>query len=87
MQYKKINLELIVPVKEADAVEAELAAALDVMEVQHTLFGGRTETVLIEHPGSRRKSALINALDASKTTLGAIKTARKHATSALHRVV
>jgi len=87
MQYKKINLELIVPVEEADAVEAELAAALDLMEEQHTLFGGGTETVLIEQSGSRRKSALTHTLDAGKTALGAIKTAREHATTALHRVV
>jgi hypothetical protein len=67
MLYKKINLELIVPADEADAVIAELGAALDRMEERHTLFGGGTETVLIEQSGSRRKSALLHALNAGKT--------------------
>jgi hypothetical protein len=87
MLYKKISLELIVPVDEADAVETELAAALDRMEERHTLFGGGTEAVLIEHSGSRRKSALTHALDAGKTAVGVINTVRERATSALHRVV
>jgi hypothetical protein len=87
MLYKKINLELIVPADEADAVVSELATALDVMEERHTLFGGGTETVLVEHSGSRRKSALSHALNAGKTAVGAIKTARERATTALHKVV
>ena len=87
MLYKRINLELIVPAEEGDAVIAELDAALDRMEERHTLFGGGTETVLIEHSGSRRKSALSHALNAGKTAAGAIKTVRERATSALRLVV
>jgi hypothetical protein len=87
MLYKRINLELIVPAEEGDAVIAELDAALDRMEERHTLFGGGTETVLIEHSGSRRKSALSHTLNAGKTAAGAIKTVRERATSALRLVV
>jgi hypothetical protein len=52
MLYKKINLELIVPADEADAVIVELNDALDRMEERFTLFGGGTETVSIEHSGT-----------------------------------
>jgi hypothetical protein len=87
MLYKKVNLELIVPAAEADAVVAELDAALDRIEEQHMLFGGGTETALIEHSGSRRKSALWHTLRAGKTALGAVKTARECVGGALHLVI
>ena len=45
MLYKKINVELIVVADEADAVVAELNAALDRLEERQTLFGGGIETV------------------------------------------
>jgi acyl-CoA hydrolase len=44
MQYKKINVELIVVADEADAVVAELNTALDRLEEKHTLFGGGNRT-------------------------------------------
>jgi len=87
MFYKKINLELIVPAEQADAVIAELGIALDGMEERYTLFGGGTETVLIEHSGTRRKSALSHTLSAGKTALGAVKMARERVTSAMHLVI
>ena len=87
MLYKKINLELIVPADEADAVVTDLNAALDRMEERHTLYGGGTESVLVEHSGTRRKSALAHTLAAGKTAVAAVKTARKGVTSALHRVI
>jgi hypothetical protein len=87
MFYKKINMELIVPADEADAVIAELDTALDGMEGRYTLFGGGTETVLIEHSGIRRKSALSHTLAAGKTAVGAIKAARERVTSAMHLVI
>lgn len=87
MLYKKINLEFIVPAAEADAVVAELDAALDRMEEEHMLFGGGTETVLIEHSGNRRKSALSHTLRAGKRALGAVKTARECVGTALHLVI
>ena len=49
MLYKKINVELIVVADEADAVAAELNAALDRLEQKHVLFGGGIETVGVEH--------------------------------------
>jgi len=87
MLYKKINLELIVPADEADAVIGELGGALDRMEERYTLFGGGTETVLIEHSGNRRKSALLHTLVAGKTALGAVKAARERVTSVMHLVI
>jgi hemin uptake protein HemP len=87
MLYKKINLELIVHADEADAVVAELDAALDRMEERHTLFGGGTETVLIEHSGTRRKSALSHTLTAGKMAIGAVKRAHERVGAALHLVI
>lgn len=87
MLYKKINLEIIVPADEAGGVICELGLALDGMEDRYTLFGGGTETVLIEHSGSRRKSALRHTLAAGKAALGAVKTARERVTSAMHLVI
>jgi hypothetical protein len=87
MRYKKINLELIVPAEEADAVIADLDVALDRMEDRFTLFGGGTETVVIEHTGTRRKSALSHTAAAGKTAVGAVKMAKERVASALHRVI
>jgi len=87
MLYKKINLELIVPADEADAVVVELNAALDRMEERYTLCGGGTETVLIEHSGIRRKSALSHTLAAGKTAVAAVKMARERVASAMHLVI
>ena len=87
MLYKKINLELIVPADEADAVIAEMNIALDGMEERHTLFGGGTETVLVEHSGLRRKSALSHTIAAGRTAVGAVKIARQRVATALHLVI
>jgi hypothetical protein len=87
MLYKKINLELIVPADEAGGVICELGLALDQMEERYTLFGGGTETVLIEHSGNRRKSALSYTVAAGKTAVSAIKTVRECVTSAMHLVI
>ena len=87
MFYKKINLELIVPADEADVVIAELDIALDRMEERFTLFGGGTETVIIEHSGSRRKSALSHTVAAGKTAVAAVKSARERVSLALHLVI
>jgi hypothetical protein len=87
MLYKKINLELIVPADDADVVIAELDIALDRLEERFTLFGGGTETVIIEHSGSRRKSALSHTVAAGKTAVAAVKSARERVSSALHLVI
>jgi hypothetical protein len=87
MLYKKINLELIVVADEADAVVAELNAALDRMEEMHTLFGGGIETVAFEHSGTRKRSALAHTIAAGETVAGALKTARKSVNVALRAVI
>jgi hypothetical protein len=54
MLYKKINVEPIVATDEAEAIVAELNAALDRLEERPALFGGGIETVAAAHPGTRR---------------------------------
>jgi hypothetical protein len=87
MQYKKINLELIVVADEADAVVAELNAALDQLEGKHTLFGGEIETVPFEHPRTRKRSAFAHTIAAGETVAVAIRTARESVTVALRAVI
>jgi len=87
MQYKKINIELMVVADEADAVVAELNAALDQMEEKHTLFGGAIETVAFEHTGTAKRSALAHTIAAGGTVVGALKTARAGMTVALRAVI
>ena len=87
MLYKRINIELIVLADEAEAVAAELDAALDRLEEKHTLFGGGIETVAFEHPGIRKRSALAHTMDAAGTTATALRTARESVASALRAVI
>jgi hypothetical protein len=87
MLYKKINLELMVVADEAEAVVAELNAALDRLEEKHTLFGGEIETVAIEHPGTRKRSALAHTMAAGETVASALRTARKSVNVALRAVI
>lgn len=84
MLYKKINLELIVMAEDAEAVIAELNAAVDGMEERHTIFGGDIETVDVKHSGTAKKSALAHTLAAGDT---ATKAARKGLTAALRAVI
>ena len=87
MRYKKINVELIVVADEAEAVVADLNAALDRIEERHTLFGGEIETVAFKHSGKRKRSALAHTLAAGETAAGALRTARKSVTLALRAVI
>ncbi len=87
MLYKKINLELMVVADEAEAVVAELNAALDRLEENHTLFGGEIEAVAIEHPGTRRRSALAHTMAAGETVASALRTARNSVNIALRAVI
>jgi hypothetical protein len=87
MLYKKISVEVIVVADEAEAVVAELNAALDGLEESHTLFGGGIETVAFEHPGKRRRSALAHTIAAGETVASALKTARNGMTVALRAVI
>jgi hypothetical protein len=84
MLYKKINVELIVVADEAEAVVAELNAALDRLEERHTLFGGGIETVAVEHPGTRKRSALAHTMAAGET---AVRAARESLIIALRAVI
>ena len=84
MQYKKINVELIVVADEAEAVVAELNTAFDQLEERYTLFGGGIETVTVEHPGTRNRSALAHTIAAGET---AIRAARKSFTVAIRAVI
>ena len=87
MLYKKVNVELIVFADEAEAVVAELNAALDRLEGKHTLFGGAIETVAFDHPGTRRRSALAHTMAAGKTAVGAVRAARESVAVALRAVI
>ena len=87
MLYKRINVELIVVADEADAVVAELDAALDRFEEKYTLFGGGIETVAFEHSGRRKRSALAHTISAAGTTVAGLRTARKSVAVALRAVI
>jgi hypothetical protein len=87
MLYKKINVELITVADEAEAVVAGLNAALDRLEEKHTLFGGGIETVAIDHPGTRRRSALAHTMAAGETVAVALRTARESVAVALRAVI
>jgi hypothetical protein len=87
MLYKKINVELIVVADEAEAVVADLNAALDRLEEKHTLFGGGIETVAVEHRGTRKRSALAHTMAAGETVAGAVRAARDGVTAALRTVI
>jgi hypothetical protein len=84
MLYKRINIELIVLADEAEPVVAGLNAALDQLEERHTLFGGGIEIVAVDHPGTRKRSALTHTLAAAQT---AMKTTREGLTVALRAVI
>jgi hypothetical protein len=87
MLYKKINLELIAVADEADAIVVKLNAALDQLEEKHTLFGGGIETVVFEHSGTRKRSALAHTIAAGETVAGALRIARDSVTVALRAVI
>jgi hypothetical protein len=87
MLYKKINVELIVVADEAEAVIGELNSALDLMEERHTLFGGGIEAVPVEHPATRKRSALAHTIAAGESVASAIKVARESVTAALRVVI
>jgi hypothetical protein len=84
MLYKKINLELIVVADEAEAVVAEMDAALDRLEERYTLFGGGIEAVAFEHTGRQKKSALVHTMAAGET---AVRAVRDSLTIALRAVI
>lgn len=87
MLYKKIDVELILAADEGDAVVTELNAYFDRLEEHYTLFGGGIETVVFEHAGKRRKSALGHTIDATESVAVALRTARHSVAAAFRTVV
>ena len=87
MLYKKLNVEVIVVADEAEAVVAELDAALDRLEEKYTIFGGGIETVAFEHSGIRKRSALAQTMTAAGTAAVALSTARKSVAVALRAII
>jgi hypothetical protein len=87
MLYKKINVELVVLADEAEAVVAELNAAVDRLEEKHTLFGGGIETVPFKHRGTRKRSALAHTMAAGETVAAAVKTAGESVALAFRAVI
>jgi len=73
MLYKRVNVELIVIADEAEAVIGELNAELDRLEEVHTLFGGGIETTAVNHPGTRKRSALAHTKAAGQTAVRATR--------------
>ena len=87
MVYKKIDLELIVPADECDAVVAGLNAALDGLDEKHTLFGGGIETIDVKHRGARRRTALMHTLAAGETAADAVRAAGGKVAGALRGIL
>lgn len=87
MKYRRINVELIVFAEEADAVVAELNAAIDRLEEAHSIFGGDIETAAVEKGGRRRKSALRHTLAAGDAAVAAVKLAGDKIAGAYRKVI
>lgn len=87
MEYRKINLELIVFADEADAVVAELTSAIDRIEESHAIFGGEMETVAVDKSGARRKSALRHTLAAGGAAVAAVRLAGDKIAGAYKKVI
>jgi hypothetical protein len=87
MLYRKINMELIVVEEEAEAVVEALNAALDRLEEGHAIFGGEIETVAVEDPGTRRRSALTHTKAAAETAVDAVKMAGGKVAGAFRKVI
>ena len=87
MAYQKISVEFVVFSEEAEAVVAELSAAIDRLEATHTIFGGEVESVPAAHSGTRRKSALRHTIDAGNSVASGVKLAARKVTDAYRKVI
>lgn len=87
MDYRKINVELVVLADEADAVIAEMNLAIDRLEEAHTIFGGDIETVPVKKIGTRRKTALTRTQAAGGAALAAVKLASDKIAGAYRKVI
>jgi hypothetical protein len=73
--------------EQADAVVAELNAAIDRLDETYTIFGGDIETAPVEHSGKRRKSALRHTVDAGNTATSAVRFAAHKVANAYKKVI
>ena len=87
MLYRKIELELIVVEDDAEGVVQELNATLDRLEGEHTIFGGEIETVAVEEPRERRRSALAHTKAGAETAVDAVKAAGGKVADAFRKVI
>jgi hypothetical protein len=87
MDYRRVNVEIIVFADEADAVVVELNSAIDRLEDAHTIFGGDIETVPVEKCGARRRSALMYTLAAGGSAMAAVKLAGDKVAGAYKKVI
>ena len=87
MGYQKISAELIVFSEDADAVVAELNAAIDRIDETHTVFGGDVESAPVEHNGTGRRSALTHTLNAGNAATSAVKSAAHKVADAYKKVI
>jgi hypothetical protein len=87
MDYRKINVEIVVFADEADAVVAELNSAIDRLEDKYTIFGGDIEAVPVEKSGTRRKSALTHTLAAGDSAVAALKLAGDKIVGAYRKII
>lgn len=87
MEYRKINVELVVFADEADAVVSELNAAIDRLEEAHTIFGGDIEMATVEKTGTSRKSALRHTRAAGDAAAAAVKLAGGKIAGAYRKVI
>ena len=85
--YKKISVELLVIADEADAVVAKLNSAIDRLEEYHAIFGGDIETLVIQHRGTRKKSALIRTREAGETAIVAIRRVSETVASTIREII
>ncbi|MGC2636020.1 MAG: hypothetical protein WA294_02505 [Acidobacteriaceae bacterium] len=87
MEYRKINVEMAVLADEAEAVVAELTAAIDRLDKTYTIFGGDIETVAVKKSGARRKSALMHTVAAGGVAASAVKSAGNKIAGAYRKVI
>lgn len=87
MDYRRINVEIIVFADDADAVVAELNSAIDRLEDVHTIFGGDIETVPVEKSCVQRKSTLMYTLAAGGSAMAAAKLASDKIAGACQKVI
>jgi hypothetical protein len=77
MQYKKVNVELVVVADEAEAMVASLNLSLDRLGERLALFSVEIETTAVERTKASRRSGLARTIAAGELVAAAPKTARE----------